>query len=801
MFSSKDQFKKVFINRVEAMTGKSFEESTERDQYQTLGNMIREFVSRDWIQTNQQYLSNKTKQVYYLSIEFLLGRLLKHNLINLGIDKMVEESFQELGLSLKNIEELEADAALGNGGLGRLAACFLDSLASLQLPGHGCGIRYKHGLFEQKIVEGYQVELPEHWLRNGHVWEVRKMDHAVEVPFWGYVESSYENGRLVFHHVHTENITAVPYDMPVVGYQNQTVNTLRLWNAEPSSYPIHKDILKYKRETESVSEFLYPDDTHDEGKILRLKQQYFLVAASIRSIIRTYRKQHHSLLHLHEYVSIHINDTHPVLAIPELMRFLIDEEGFHWDEAWHITTKTISYTNHTTLSEALERWPVRIFQPLLPRIYMIVEEINERFCKSLWEKYPGDWKRIEQMAIIAHQEVKMAHLALVGSHSVNGVAEIHTNILKEREMKPFYEVFPTKFNNKTNGITHRRWLLKSNPGLSRLITDALSEGWIKKPELLGNLIDYKEDSLFLEELSKVKENNKKKLADTILKKNGIVVDPTSIFDIQVKRLHAYKRQLLNILHIMYLYNRFKEDSSFEIPPRTFIFGAKASPGYYYAKKVIKLINTVAKKVNEDPAVSKYIKVIFLENYRVSLAEEIFPAADVSEQISTASKEASGTGNMKFMMNGAITVGTMDGANIEIFERVGRENIFTFGLSAEDVLRFQKLGGYRSVDYYHHDKRVRKVLDQLVNGFLFDERDEFEVIFDSLITQNDQYFVLRDFSSYVDIQAEVGEAYLNKREWNKKCLVNIAQSGHFSSDRTIQEYANEIWRITANQPVI
>lgn len=800
MFSSKEQFKNDFINRVEAMTGKSFEESTERDQYQTLGNMIREYVSRDWIQTNENYRMSNTKQVYYLSIEFLLGRLLKHNLLNLGIDRIVEESFQELGLSLKNIEELEADAALGNGGLGRLAACFLDSLASLQLPGHGCGIRYKHGLFEQKIVEGYQVELPEHWLRNGHVWEVRKMDHAVEIPFWGQVESTIEDGRLVFRHINTENITAVPYDMPVVGFQNQTVNTLRLWNAEPSAYPIHKDILKYKRETESVSEFLYPDDTHDEGKILRLKQQYFLVAASIRSIIRSYRKEHKTLQHFHEYVSIHINDTHPVLAIPELMRFLIDEEGFNWEDAWHITINTISYTNHTTLSEALERWPVRIFQPLLPRIYMIVEEINERFCQSMWKIYPGDWKRIEQMAIIAHQEVKMAHLALVGSHSVNGVAQIHTDILKEREMKLFYEVFPSKFNNKTNGITHRRWLLKSNPELSSLITEALGDAWLTKPEMLENLMEYKDDSLFLERLSKVKADNKKKLAETIFNKNGVIVDPSSIFDIQVKRLHAYKRQLLNILHIMYLYNRLKEDSSFEIPPRTFIFGAKASPGYYYAKKVIKLINTVVKKVNEDPYVSKYLKVIFLENYRVSLAEEIFPAADVSEQISTASKEASGTGNMKFMMNGAITVGTMDGANIEIFERVGRENIFTFGLSAEDVLRFQKHGGYRSRDYYHHDKRIRKVLDQLINGFLFEERDEFEAIFDSLIAHNDQYFVLRDFSSYVDIQTQVGNAYMNKMDWNKKCLVNIAKSGHFSSDRTIQEYANEIWKIRASERV-
>lgn len=800
MFSSNEQFTKEFINRVERVSGKCFKESTERDQYQALGNMVREYVSRNWILTNEHYRTSKTKQVYYLSIEFLLGRLLKHNLLNLGIEKVVEDSFLELGISLESIEELESDAALGNGGLGRLAACFLDSLASLGLPGHGCGIRYKHGLFEQKIVNGYQVELPEHWLRNGHVWEVRKLDHAVEIPFWGRVESGYENGRLVFHHRDAEKITAVPYDMPVVGYKNQTVNTLRLWNAEPSTYPFHKDILKYKRETESVSEFLYPDDTHDEGKILRLKQQYFLVAASIHSIVRSYRKQHKSLQHIHEHVSIHINDTHPVLAIPELMRFLIDEEGFGWEQAWEITTKTISYTNHTTLSEALERWPVHIFQPLLPRIYMIVEEINERFCQELWEQYPGDWKRIERMAIIANHEVKMAHLALVGSHSVNGVAYIHTEILKSREMNLFYEVFPDKFNNKTNGITHRRWLLKSNPGLASLISEAIGDGWISQPERLEELMGYREDSLFLEQLSKVKENNKRKLTDTILAKTGIVVNPDSIFDTQVKRLHAYKRQLLNVLHIMHLYNRIKEDSSFTISPQTFIFGAKASPGYYFAKKVIKLINTVAKKVNEDPEVAQFMKVIFLENYRVSLAEEIFPAADVSEQISTASKEASGTGNMKFMMNGALTIGTMDGANVEIFERVGVENIFTFGLSAEDVLRFQKHGGYRATEYYHHDKRIRKVLDQLVNGFFLEEQNEFEAIFDSLVAQNDQYFVLRDFASYVDAQSRINEAYANRNEWYKKSLVNIAQSGHFSSDRTIQQYAQEIWRLQLNTNV-
>ncbi|HVH97050.1 MAG TPA: glycogen/starch/alpha-glucan phosphorylase, partial [Bacillus sp. (in: firmicutes)] len=562
-----------------------------------------------------------------------------------------------------------------------------------------------------------------------------------------------------------------------------TVNTLRLWNAEPSPFPVHKNVLKYKRETESVSEFLYPDDTHDEGKILRLKQQYFLVSASLSSIVRTYLKTHDDLHDFHRQVSIHINDTHPVLAIPELMRILMDVGGIGWDEAWEITTHTISYTNHTTLSEALEKWPIRIFQPLLPRIYMIVNEINERFCRKLWNQYPGDWERIERMAIIAHDQVKMAHLALVGSFSVNGVAEIHTEILKKREMNDFYQVFPYKFNNKTNGITHRRWLLKSNPELANLITEAVGPSWVRHPEKLSQLLDYRDDSAFLIQLDGIKQSNKQRLAQHIQAQTGIVIDPSSIFDVQVKRLHAYKRQLLNVLHIMHIYNRMKEDPQYVFPPRTFIFGAKASPGYYYAKKIIKLINTVAEKVNKDPEVKDRLKVIFLENYRVSLAEKIFPAADVSEQISTASKEASGTGNMKFMMNGALTVGTLDGANIEIKDRVGDDNIFIFGLNAEEVLNYE---GYRSIEYFHFDKRIRKVIEQLTNGFFPDENDEFEAIYDSLLMQNDQYFVLRDFDSYVNIQKEVGRIYEKRDQWLKMSLTNIAQSGYFSSDRTIKE---------------
>ncbi|WP_226677662.1 glycogen/starch/alpha-glucan phosphorylase [Mesobacillus jeotgali] len=794
MFSSVPKFKNAFLKKLEMMFGTSFEESTSREQFQTLGHMIREHVSSDWIKTNELYRAGAKKQVYYLSIEFLLGRLLRHNLINLGVEKVVCEGLGELGIELDQLEEIEADAGLGNGGLGRLAACFLDSLASLDLPGHGCGIRYKHGLFEQKIVDGYQVELPEQWLRHGHVWEVRKADDAVEVPFWGEIESRMENGRLVFRHLNAETIMAVPYDLPVIGYETQTVNTLRLWNAEPSRFPANADIFKYKKDTESVSEFLYPDDTHDEGKILRLKQQYFLVASSLKAIVNSFKKKNKSLLEFHDYVSIHINDTHPAIAVPELMRILMDEEGLGWDDAWDITVQTLSYTNHTTLAEALERWPVRIFKPLLPRIFMIVEEINERFCKKVWEQYPGDWGRVESMAIIAHDEVRMAPLAIVGSHSVNGVAQLHTEILKNREMNQFYQFYPERFNNKTNGITHRRWLLKANPGLSGLITEAIGSDWVSSPQKLEELMRYKDDSVFLEKLHGIKQANKERLTKRILDKTGIQVDTESIFDVQVKRLHAYKRQLLNVLHIMHLYNALKKDPEALLYPRTFIFGAKASPGYYFAKKVIKLINSVADKVNNDPETNGKLKVVFLENYRVSLAEEIFPAADISEQISTASKEASGTGNMKFMMNGALTLGTLDGANVEITDLVGRDNIFLFGLTAEEVLDYQNNGGYHSLEYYHHDERIRGVVDQLINGFFPDTENHFNEIYDTLLGHNDQYFVLRDFASYAEAHQEVSLSYLDRNTWLQKSLVNIAKSGYFSSDRTIMEYADQIWKV-------
>ncbi|OKL36171.1 glycogen/starch/alpha-glucan phosphorylase [Domibacillus mangrovi] len=793
MFSEKNAFQESFKKRLEQSYSISFNDSTRAQQFVTLSQMVREHISKEWIETNERYRQGK-KQTYYLSIEFLLGRLLGQNLINLGLYETLETWLRDIGIPLEELENVEPDAGLGNGGLGRLAACFLDSLASLGLPGHGFGIRYKHGLFEQKMVDGFQMELPENWLRYGYVWEVRKSDLAVEVPFWGSVDVVERKEGIKFRHVDAEYVKAVPYDIPVIGYGGETVNTLRLWTAETSSFTLNQDVLKYKKETEAISEFLYPDDSNDDGKILRLKQQYFLVSASIRSILRQHLNNGGKLQNLHERVAIHINDTHPVLAIPELMRVLLDDYQMSWEDAWHVTENTFAYTNHTTLSEALERWPIRIFRPLLPRIFMIVEEINERFCKSLWEQYPGEWERIEKMAIVAKDEVRMAHLAIAGSHSVNGVAWLHTEILKNREMNDFYQFSPQKFNNKTNGITHRRWLLKANPELTALLTDTIGDGFKKDASELSKLAPFAEDSAFLEKLWNVKLKRKEILAKRIFEQNGIKVDPTSIFDVQVKRLHAYKRQLLNVLHILSLYNKLKKEPSFHMPPRTFIFGAKASPGYFYAKRIIKLIHSVADLVNNDPDTKGIITVVFMENYRVSLAEDIIPAADISEQISTASKEASGTGNMKFMMNGAVTMGTLDGANVEILEQTGPDDIFIFGLKAEEVMAYERDGGYRSMDYYHHDSLIRRTLDQLVNGKLDDE-GLFDVIYDSLLAENDQYFVLKDFEAYRIAQEEAGRIYEQDPErWRKMMVKNISGSGIFSSDRTIKEYANEIWNI-------
>ena len=800
MFGNKERFKACFVEKLKNLRGKDCLQATSLDIYQVLGTMIREAITDEWSATMARYHELGAKQVYYLSMEFLLGRLLESNMINLHILELCREGLHELGIELADIVAEEPDAGLGNGGLGRLAACFLDSLASLGLPGHGCGIRYRYGLFEQKIVDGYQIELPENWLKEGNVWEIRRVEETVEVKFGGHIEFEERNGRYFFHHRNAEIINAVPYDMPMIGFDGKTVNTLRLWDAEASKTELcaimdcYQRIVDYKHNLESISAFLYPDDSHHEGKILRLKQQYFLVSAAIQSITRCVKNRYGSLERLNELVAIHINDTHPALAIPELMRILMDREGMSWEKAWEITTGTISYTNHTTLVEALEKWPVGLFKPLLPRIYMIIEEINNRFCQTIIKEYPLYRDKIGSMSIIADKHVKMAHLALVGSHSINGVARLHTEILKHREMKNFYGIFPGKFNNKTNGITHRRWLLKVNPLLSNLINETIGPDWIKHPRSLIALSDYVEDSAFLDRLYDIKQCNKAALARIVEEKHDLKIDTHSIFDVQVKRLHLYKRQLLNIMHIMDLYNRLLENPDIQITPRTFIFAAKAFPNYYLAKKIIKLINTVAGVINTDRRIRDRIKVVFLENYRVSLADIIIPAADLSQQISTASKEASGTGNMKFMLNGAVTIGTLDGANIEIMEAVGEDNIITFGLTADEVNNYHEKGHYRSTDIYNTNPRIRKVTDQLINGFLPTGEHEFRAIFDHLIGGNDEFFVLKDLPSFGAARERAEHAYGNRQSWQKKCAVNIAHAGKFSSDLTIKRYADEIWKI-------
>ncbi len=724
MFSSKEEFKQAFSVKMQTDLGKKVGSATAADAYHALGLLVKDEMNRNWLKTSRQYEESKEKQVYYFSMEFLIGRLLGNNLLNMQLLSLVKEGLHDLGFSLAELEEEENDAGLGNGGLGRLAACFLDSLASLGYAGHGYGIRYKYGMFDQRIIDGYQVELPDRWLAREYVWEVRRPDEAVEVRFGGVVDMvRTPGGSLECCHHHYEQVRAVPYDVPVVGYGNETVNTLRLWSAEATDHDTlvkaSKDddfdnFLEHKRSLEEISEFLYPDDSHEDGRRLRLKQEYFLVSAGVQSAIRNFERLHLPLSSFPEHAALHINDTHPALVIPELMRILMDEKGLGWEEAWEITQASVSYTNHTTLSEALETWPIGMVRSLLPRIYMIIEEINERFCQSLWEKHPGDFDRIASLAIVADGSVKMAHLSIVGSHSINGVAKLHTDILKKREMKIFYDTFPERFNNKTNGITHRRWLLHANVPLSTLINEAIGDSWIEEPERLEDLMQYKSDRSFLSNLNDIKQKKKNELAGFIKGYTGIQIDPASIFDVQIKRLHGYKRQLLNALHIMHLYNQLKTDRRHKMTPRTFIFGAKAAPSYHFAKKVIKLIHTVADVVNNDPAVNDQMKVVFLPNYSVSLAEKIIPATNISEQISTASKEASGTGNMKFMMNGALTLGTMDGANVEIHELVGDDYIYTFGLSSDEVLEYYRNGRYSSRQVYEQDDRVRHTLDQLVH---------------------------------------------------------------------------------------
>lgn len=797
----KKAFRKAYVNKFVEMHGIELKEGTNQQKYEALGSLVRDYVTRDWLKTNKKYNRTGEKQVYYFSMEFLLGRLLGDALLNLGIRDVCREALKDLNINLEELENLEQDQGLGNGGLGRLAACFLDSMASLNIPGNGCGIRYKYGFFEQKIIDGKQVELSDDWLREGNVWEKRKTEKAEVVKFGGDVNVNYVDGKLSFTHVNFEPVLAVPYDTPIIGYRNEVVNTLRLWSAEAVSKDFDfssfnrgdfLQAIKYKNSVESISQVLYPEDSFYEGKKLRLKQQYFFVSAGVQSIIRHYKKHGKDINILNEKIAIHINDTHPTLAIPELMRILVDEEGLDWDDAWRITTNTISYTNHTILAEALEKWPVDMFRTLLPRIYMIIEEINRRYRNELNRRYPGDYDKISRMSIINDGYIKMANLAVVGSYSVNGVAKLHTEILKKKEMRDFYYLYPNKFNNKTNGITHRRWLIKSNPQLTKLLVDTIGESFIRHPVDLKNFQKHLDDSVVLDELKRIKLNNKEKLADLILKNENISVNPDSIFDVQVKRIHAYKRQVLNCLRIMDLYNKLLDNPKLDIVPRTFIFGGKAAPGYYLAKSIIELINCVANKINNDNRVNDKIKLVFMQNYRVSLAEQIIPGADVSEQISTTTKEASGTSNMKFMMNGAITVATLDGANIEIKDEVTSDNIVIFGLTADEVLNYYKNGGYRSIDIYNSDSRVKRVIDDLINGKYNNDKSKFRNIYENLITYNDEFFVLKDFDSYLKAQDKIDTLYRNTDKWQKMCGVNIAHSGIFSSDRTIEQYATGIW---------
>ena len=805
----KEAFKKSVKDNVKFLYRKTIEEATQEQIFQAVSYTVKDVIIDNWLETQKAYDEQDPKIVYYMSMEFLMGRALGNNLINLCGYGEVKEALEELGFDLNCIEDQEPDPALGNGGLGRLAACFLDSLATLNYAAYGCGIRYHYGMFKQQIKDGYQIEVPDNWLKNGYPFELRRPEYAKEVHFGGYVRAEYdaEKGATRFIHEGYQAVKAIPYDMPITGYDNDVVNTLRIWDAEPivdfelDSFDKgdYKKAVEQENLARNIVEVLYPNDNHYAGKELRLKQQYFFVSASLQEAIAKYKKKHDDIHKLYEKVTFQMNDTHPTVAVAELMRILMDEEGLGWDEAWEITTKSVAYTNHTIMSEALEKWPIELFSRLLPRVYQIIEEINRRFIAEIQAKYPGNYEKIKKMAIIYDGQVKMAHLAIAAGYSVNGVARLHTEILKNQELRDFYEMMPEKFNNKTNGITQRRFLLHANPLLADWITEHIGPDWITDLSQLKKLKVYADDEKALQEFMNIKFKNKERLAKYILEHNGVEVDPHSIFDVQVKRLHEYKRQLLNILHVIYLYNQIKMHPEMEFYPRTFIFGAKASAGYATAKKIIKLINSVADVVNNDASINGKIKVVFIENYRVSNAEIIFAAADVSEQISTASKEASGTGNMKFMLNGAPTLGTMDGANVEIVEEVGVENAFIFGLSSDEVINYENNGGYDPNVIYNTDEEIRQVLMQLINGTFSSDTELFRDLYDSLLTNKntdraDRYFILADFRSYADAQKRVEEAYKDEKGWAKKALLNTACSGKFTSDRTIQEYVDDIWHL-------
>ena len=809
---SKEEFKKNVISNCKSLYRKNIEEANDQEVFQAVSYAVKDIIIDKWIATHKQYEKDDPKMVYYMSMEFLMGRALGNNMINLCAYDEIKEALDELGLDINVIEDQEPDAALGNGGLGRLAACFMDSLATLEYPAYGCGIRYKYGMFKQEIKDGYQVEVPDNWLKDGNPFEIKRSEYRYEVKFGGYVRSyrDEKTGRDMFVQEDYRSVIAVPYDIPVLGYGNNTVNSLRIWDAEPvNTFNLNSfDKGDYQKAIEeenlakNIVEVLYPNDNHYAGKELRLKQQYFFVSASVQRAVDRYKSMNNGdVKNIYKKVTFQLNDTHPTVAVAELMRILMDENGLEWDEAWDITTKTVAYTNHTIMAEALEKWPIELFSRLLPRIYQIVEEINRRFVEEIKAKYPGNQEKVRKMAIIYDGQVKMANLAIVAGYSVNGVAKLHTEILKKQELRDFYEMMPEKFNNKTNGITQRRFLKHANPLLSDWITDKIGDGWVTDLSQLEKLMLYVDDPKAHQDFMQIKYKNKVRLAKYIKENNGIDVDPNSIFDVQVKRLHEYKRQLLNILHVMYLYNQIKRNPDYDMVPRTFIFGAKAAAGYKIAKQTIKLINNVANVINNDASIKGKIKVVFIENYRVSNGEIIFAAADVSEQISTASKEASGTGNMKFMLNGAITLGTMDGANVEIVNEVGAENAQIFGLSSDEVIRFENEGGYDPMEIFNNDQEIRDVLMELINGKYSPEDTEmFRDIYNSLLNNDggrraDTYFILKDFRSYAEAQRKIDERYRDTNGWAKTVMTNTAKAGKFSSDRTIEEYATEIWHLT------
>ena len=805
---NKDELKKVIALNVKSLYRKTIDEATPAMIYQAVALAVKDMIIDRWIATHKEYEKQDAKVVYYMSMEFLTGRFLGNNIISLCEQKEIEEALSELGFDLNSIEDQERDPALGNGGLGRLAACFLDSLASLGYPAYGCGIRYRYGMFKQQIRDGYQIEVPDEWLKDGYPFEIRRAEYATEVKFGGYVETEWDGKRNHFVQKGYQSVMAVPYDIPIMGYGNNVVNSLRIWDAQPvNTFNLSEfDKGDYQKAVEqenlakTIVEVLYPNDNHYSGKELRLKQQYFFISASVQRAIKKYKEKHDDIHKFYEKASFQLNDTHPTVAVAELMRILLDEENLEWDEAWEITTKTCAYTNHTIMAEALEKWPIELFSRLLPRVYQIVEEINRRFVAQIQQRYPGDNEKIRRMAIIYDGQVRMAYLAIVGSFSVNGVAKLHTEILEKQELRDFYEMMPEKFNNKTNGITQRRFLLHGNPLLADWVTDKIGNEWITDLSNIKKLSVYVDDEKCQQEFMNIKYQNKIRLAKYIKEHNGIDVDPRSIFDVQVKRLHEYKRQLMNILHVMYLYNQLKDNPNMDIVPRTFIFGAKAAAGYKRAKLTIKLINNVADVINNDKSIGGKLKVVFIEDYRVSNAELIFSAADVSEQISTASKEASGTGNMKFMLNGALTIGTMDGANVEMAEEVGKENMFIFGASADEIINLENNGGYNPMDIFNNDQDIRRVLMQLINGYYSPQDPElFRDIYNSLLnTQSsdraDTYFILKDFRSYAEAHKKIDQAYRDEKWWARTAMLNTASAGKFSSDRTIEEYVRDIWHL-------